>query len=212
MKADLRVKYKPLYAATAKAPVLVDVPALPFLTVDGEGDPNGPEFQDAIGALYGTVYTLKFMLKAAKPARDFSIMPLEGLWWCEGIEGFDNERRELWRWTLMIMLPDFADSAMIKSAVKALAGKRGKTPALGKLKVTKYREGSAVQMLHVGPYSAEQATLLKIDQFINGLGMVRSGKHHEIYLSDPRRTAPEKLKTILRVPVKKAPKVHAAKA
>ena len=119
MKLDLRLQHKRLYQASAKDPALVAVPRLPFLMIDGQGDPTGPEFQDAVGTLYGATYSLKFMHKAAQPPRDFSVMPLEGLWWCDGMEGFDMERRDLWRWTLLIVQPDFIAKAHVKEALAA---------------------------------------------------------------------------------------------
>ena len=204
MKVDLRVQHKELYKASALEPQLVTVPKLPFLMIDGQGDPAGPEFQDAVGTLYGTTYALKFSFKNAQPGQDFSVMPLEGLWWCEGIPGFDMDRKDLWRWTLMILQPDFVDKANVKASLAALGEKRGRTPAMGKLRLASFREGKAVQILHIGPYSAERTTIGRIEEYMGVKGLIAAGKHHEIYMSDPRRTAPEKLKTILRVPVGKA--------
>ncbi|HET8546743.1 MAG TPA: GyrI-like domain-containing protein [Bryobacteraceae bacterium] len=206
MKAD------PLLKASAKDPELVSVPGLRFFMIDGSGDPNGPEFQDAVGALYGAAYTVKFALRKTNPQRDYRVKPLEGLWWCEGIEGFDLERRDTWRWTLMIRQPDFVTRGMLKSAIEQVAERRGRTPALARVRLATYKEGRAVQMLHVGPYSAEARTLERMRAFVTASGLEYAGKHHEIYLSDPRRTAPEKIRTILRQPVKKARKARSAAA
>ena len=212
MKSDLKAQFSDMYTASDKEPKLIAVPRLPFLMMDGAGDPNGPEFQDAVGALYGTAYALRFALKKATPPRDLSVMPLEGLWWCEGMDGFDPERREAWRWTLMILQPDFVTRAMVKEALGELAERRGRTPATAKLRLGTYNEGKAVQMLHIGPYSAEARTLERMREFIRAAGLEQTGKHHEIYFSDPRRTSPEKLRTVLRQPVRKAAKVRAVGA
>jgi hypothetical protein len=212
MKADLRVQFKALYTASAKQPGLVTVPRLPFLMIDGAGEPSGPEFQDAVGALYGSAYTIRFALKKAKPARDYPVMPLEALWWSEGMARLDMERRESWRWTLMILQPDFITRAMLKSAVESVGERRGRTPALAKVRLAAYSEGKAVQMMHIGPYSAEAPTLARMGEFMAAAGLEASGKHHEIYFSDPRRTAPEKLKTILRQPVRRAGRARSAAA
>jgi len=212
MKVDLRSRYKELYKASAMEPQLVKVPKLPFLMIDGQGNPGGLEFQDAVGTLYGTTYALKFNYKNATPARDFSVMPLEGLWWCDGIPGFDMDRKDLWRWTLMILQPEFVDKPSVKLAVNSLGEKRGRTPAMAKLRLANFCEGKAVQILHIGPYSAERTTIGRIEAYMEAKNLVATGKHHEIYMSDPRRTAPAKLKTILRVPVGRTTQVAAAQA
>jgi hypothetical protein len=139
-------------------------------------------------------------------------MPLEGLWWCEGADHFDVERRDAWRWTLMILQPDFVTRPSLKAALAELAGQRGRTPALSKMKLVTFTEGRAVQMLHVGPHPTEAPTLDRMGAFMAASALERAGKHHEIYLSDPRRTAPEKLRTILRQPVRNAAKVRAVGA
>jgi hypothetical protein len=212
MKTGLRAQLKPLHSPSDTEPQVVTVPRLQFLMIDGEGEPSGPEFQDAVGTLYGTVYTIKSAIKDAKPVPDYPVLPLEGLYWCDGRDSFDMERREDWRWTLLIVQPDFVTRTIVKEAVEQLAGRRGRTPALAKLRLSAFQEGKAVQMLHVGPYSAEKRTLERMHEFIAASGLQNAGKHHEIYLSDPRRTAAEKLKTILRQPVKRAVKVRAAGA
>jgi hypothetical protein len=212
MKLDLRLHHKDLYQASAKEPVLVNVPKLPFLMIDGQGDPSGLEFQDAVGTLYGATYALKFAYKNEGSGQDFSVMPLEGQWWCEGIPGFDMDRKDLWRWTLMVLQPDFVDKVRVKQALEVLGDKRGRTPAMAKLRLASFREGRAVQMLHIGPYSAERTTIGRIEEYLRAKHLRASGKHHEIYMSDPRRTAPERLKTILRVPVARVPRVAAAQA
>jgi hypothetical protein len=212
MKADLCAEFRALCTASAKAPEVVTVPRLPFLMIDGAGEPSGPEFQDAVGALYGTAYTVKFALKKAKPPREYPVMALEALWWCEGMDRFDMDRREAWRWTLMILQPEFVTRSLVKNAVEQLAERRGRTPALAKVRLATYREGRAVQILHIGPYSAEPPTLGRMRECMAAAGLESCGKHHEIYMSEPRRTAAGKLKAVLRQPVRKAIGARAAAA
>jgi hypothetical protein len=134
------------------------------------------------------------------------------VWWCEGLDVFDPEQKDAWRWTLMILQPEFITRAMLKVALADLGERRGRTPALSRIRLTTFNEGRAVQMLHVGPYAAEARTLERMRDFVRVSGLEATGKHHEIYLSDPRRAAAEKLRTILRQPVRKAAKVRAAGA
>ncbi|MFC4071756.1 GyrI-like domain-containing protein [Actinoplanes subglobosus] len=165
---------------------IVDVPDLRYLMVDGEGDPNaGTAFGDAAEALYPVAYRLKFASKRA--GRDYVVMPLEGLWWADDMESFTASRdKSRWHWTLMIMVPDGIDEDLVGDGVR-----------LGTLS-----EGRCVQTLHVGPFDAEAETLERMHhEFIPANGLRMTGRHHEIYLSDPRRTAPERLRTILRQPV-----------
>jgi hypothetical protein len=205
MKAD------PLYTASAQTPELVTIPAFLFFMIDGCGEPGGPEFQDALGTLYGASHAVTSALGKTRTMQD-RVKPLEGLWWCEGLDEFDLEQRDAWRWTLMIRQPDVVTPAMLNGVIEELAERRGRTPALAKIRLDKYSEGRAVQMLHIGPYSAEARTLETMRDFIAAAGLMNAGKQHEIYLSDPRRTAAENRKTILRQPVKKAAKTRAATA
>ena len=199
MKIDLKKELKPLYTASAKAAVLVLVPPLQYLMFNGYGDPNtNPDFQAGMEALYTASYTLKFMFKKEQ-GLDYVVPPLEGLWWML-MADFDLERRDDWRWTLMIPQPEEVRRELLDQAVVA-AKKKKPLPALEKLRLEIYDEGRAAQILHVGPYSEEMAAIDRLHAFIKEQGLHLCGKHHEIYLSDPRRTAPEKLKTILRQPV-----------
>lgn len=203
MKLDLRTALKPLYTASAKTAALVEIPALKYLMIDGDGPPASPEFQQAIEALYGLTYTIKFTLKSEKPARDFTVMPLEGLWTSSDGE-FNIAKPETWSWTLMIVQPEFITLAMVKAATAKLRERRGDIPAIARVRLESWKEGKVVQQLHLGPYNAELPTINALHEFARTRGLELTGKHHEIYMSDPRRSAPEKLKTILRHPVRKA--------
>jgi hypothetical protein len=198
-KIDFKKTLKHLYSASAKEPALVEVPSMKFFWVDGQGDPNSPSFQAAAELLYGLSYTLKFALK--KKGKEYGVAPLEGLWWMEGIEGFDVNRREEWRWSLMIMQPDFATADLVTQARKELAAKRGEPSQEARLEP--FSEGLCAQILHIGPYSTEGPTIEKLHRFVEAQGYRLRGRHHEIYLGDPRRSAPDKLKTLIRHPVGK---------
>jgi hypothetical protein len=198
-KTDLKKDLKPLYTASAQEAVLVTAPALRYLMFNGFGDPNtNPEFAAGVEALYSLSYTLKFMLKKAQ-GLDYVVPPLEGLWWML-MADFDPERREEWRWTLMIPQPEEVTKDLLAQAVTA-AQKKKTLPALARIRLEIFNEGEAAQILHVGPYGQEAASIERLHAFIRQKGYHFCGKHHEIYLSDPRRTPPEKLKTILRQPV-----------
>lgn len=202
-KIDFKKDFKPLYKAAQGSFVFVEVPALLYLMVDGAGDPNtAPEFQQAIETLYGAAYTLKFSLKKAGIGPEYSVAPLDGLWWCDGMEGFDIENRDKWRWTVMIAQPPHIRREMVDSALAEL-DRRGKKVLWDRLRLETFEEGLCVQTLYVGPYSDEGPTIAAMHKFAEDRGCSLRGRHHEIYMSDPRRTAPEKLKTILRHPVSK---------
>lgn len=198
-KIDLRVELKSLYQAK-RAPALVEVPPLRCLMIDGQGDPTtSPRFHQAIEALYGLAYTIKFQLKQGPEALDFAVMPPGGLWWVEG-GCFDLTRREQWNWTLLLVLPELVTESAYAAGVAALRLKKN-PPLLDELRLDRLDEGPCAQVLHVGPYGDEPTTLAQLHAYLAAEGLQPRGKHHEIYLSDPRRTAPEKLKTILRQPV-----------
>lgn len=198
-KIDLKKELKPLYTASAKEASMVTVPPLKYLMFNGFGDPNtNPEFPAGIEALYTVSYTLKFMLKKEQ-GLDYVVPPLAGLWWML-MADFDPDRRDDWRWTLMIPQPEEVTKELLAEALAA-AKKKKALPALEKLRLEIYDEGQAAQILHVGPYGDEAPTIERLHAFIKEKGFHFCGKHHEIYLSDPRRTAPEKLKTILRQPI-----------
>lgn len=202
---DFRKAYKALYSPSAKEPVIVDVPDFKCLMIDGHGDPNGAEFSAKIAVLYGIAYTLKFSLKKDPSGPfEFSLAPLSGLWRAADPRAFfEQARRSEWRWTLMIPMPDVITPALLRQASAEL--KRKKDPDfLDQARLEVYREGLAAQVMHLGPYSAEPPTISRLHAFFQEKGYTFNGPHHEIYLSDPKRTAPEKMRTIIRQPVKKA--------
>jgi hypothetical protein len=201
-KIDFKKELKHLYSASTKEAAIVDVPEMDFLMIDGAGHPNtGKEFQNAMEALYGVSYTLKFMIKKATVPADYVVLPPEGLWWTGDAGEFDVANADAWRWTLMIMQPEYVTGDLFAEAVEQVEEKKS-PPALSKIRFETFHEGLSVQTMHIGPYGDEGPTIEKLHRFAkeNGYGM--AGKHHEIYLSDPRRTAPEKLKTVIRYPVK----------
>ena len=201
---DLVKQLKPLYAPSPRHPAIVDVPELAFLMIDGRGDPGNSEaYQDALGALYGIAYTLKSTLKRSDPERDFKVAPLEGLWWADAEAPSMAELqadRDAWNWTMMIAVPDAVTAAELTAAVGA-AARRRPLPAAGSVRLGRTAEGLAAQIMHVGPYSAEAPTIERLHAFVDAEGYELRGRHHEIYLGDPRRTAPERLKTVIRHPV-----------
>jgi hypothetical protein len=200
-KLDLKKQWKDLYGTKAGAIVAVDVPPLAYLMVDGEGDPNTAEsYQEAIEALYSLSYTLKFTLKLGARAIDYGVMPLEGLWWADDPRAFCQADKSSWKWTAMILQPEFIAQAEVDAAFDQVRKK--KTPAaLDRVRFETLTEGASAQTLYLGPYSAEGPTIQRIHDFIHAAGKELRGKHHEIYLGDPRRTTPEKLKTIIRQPM-----------
>jgi hypothetical protein len=201
-KVDLKRELAMLYRPHAGGPRFVDVPELGFLMVDGEGAPeSATSFMDAVGALYSTAYTLKFGLR--KLGLDFTVMPLEALWWVEGSDPFAFDRRGDWHWTAMIAVPDEVTPVEVEEARVTVADKRD-VPALPLLRFDRFLEGLSVQITHVGPYDEEGPTLERIHAFMRDQGCAPRGRHHEIYLSDPKRTPPERLKTIVRQPVQAA--------
>jgi len=203
-KIDFKKEYKYLFSASAREAQRVEVPAFKYLMIDGRGDPNQvPEFAEKIQALYGLAYTVKFMLKQGRPAVDFAVAPLSGLWCAEDVSAFSQGRKDEFLWTLMILQPDAVTPELLEKA-KAKAAAKKPAPFAGQVRLDMLDEGPAVQILHVGPYSAEGPTIARLHDFMKRNGYTFNGRHHEIYLGDPRRCRPEKLKTIIRQPVKKA--------
>jgi hypothetical protein len=200
-KIDFKKELKELYSPPRKF-VIVDVPEMQFLMVDGHGDPNvALEYQQALEALYAVAYKIKFLSKK-QIEKDYVVPPLEGLWWAEDMETFTSERdKSQWDWRMMIMTPDWINSAVFAEALESV--RKSKNPAsLTKVRLERYREGRSVQIMHLGSYDDEGPTIIELHQeFLPQNGYRENGKHHEIYLGDPRRVAPEKLKTVLRQPV-----------
>jgi hypothetical protein len=167
--------------------------------IDGRGAPEDSRYREALEALYPLAYTLKFALKKER-GLDYPVMPLEGLWWAEDMNAFANADREAWIWTAMIMQPDFVTQEDFESARAEVERKKGSSAALAVARLERFEEGRSAQIMHIGPYSAEGPTITKLHDFIEEQGGRLRGKHHEIYLGDPRRSAPEKLKTVIRQP------------
>ncbi len=207
-KLDLKKQFKHLYRPSAKKVVVVDVPPFNFVAIDGRMQPGetpdtSQAFHQALKALYGLSYTLKFMSKKREHNPiDYTVMALEGLWWVEE-GGFDVERPEKWLWTLMMMQPDHITEAMYAEAHHRVSSKEP-NPALDETRFEQFHEGLSMQIMHVGPYSEEARTIAKMMDFAAENGYALRGKHHEIYLGDPRRAKPENLKTVLRQPVEVA--------
>ncbi len=199
-KMDLKKTLKDLYQVSAKEPAVVEVPTLRYLMVDGEGDPNtAPAYAEAIEALFSVSYTAKFMLKKGPQAIDYGVMPLESLWWSDDLSAFRTGAKDRWKWTAMILQPDFVSDDLIGEAIDEVRNKK-KLPGVDRLRLESLTEGRCAQILHVGPFAEEGPTIERLHAFITAQSALR-GKHHEIYLSDLRRTAPAKWKTIIRQPM-----------
>ena len=199
-KIDLKKESKELYRPGSKEVIRDDVPPLNYLMIDGRGDPNtAQEYKDAVETLYPVAYALKFMMKKGALELDYVVMPLEGLWWVEDMSQFSVQDKGDWLWTMMILQPEVVNQEMVDKALAQTAKKKN-PPALDKVRLERLHEGAAAQIMHIGPYADEAPTIAKIHQFISENGGQLRGKHHEIYLSDPRRAAPEKMKTIIRQP------------
>jgi hypothetical protein len=205
---ELKKTLKYLYTPSAKEPVLVEVLEMQFAMVTGRIQPGetpgtSPAFQQAMEALYGISYTLKFASKLRKEDPiDYPVMALEALWWVEDGQ-FDISRPGNWHWQAMMMQPDPITPEMYADALAQLRKKKP-SPALDLLRFERFHEGLCVQIMHIGPYATETATLERMEAFAKQEGYVMHHRHHEIYLGDPRRAAPEKLKTVLRHPVRRA--------
>jgi hypothetical protein len=201
---DLRRELRELYTG-GPVPALVDVPELGCLMIDGHGDPNtAPEYAEAVQALYAVAYTIRFALKRRSAedggAIDAPVMPLEGLWWVPDMRTFTTDDKSAWDWTMLVVQTEHVTAELASAARETATRKKG-LPAIERVRLERFTEGRAAQVLHRGPYSAEGPTIAGLHRFVAEQGLVLAGKHHEIYLGDPRRTAPEKLRTIIRQPV-----------
>lgn len=203
-KYDVKTAHKALYSPPKSDFVVVDVPPMQYFAVEGEGDPNtASAYVEAIEALYSTSYAVKFQSKK-ELGRDFVVAPLEGLWRADDMSAFTSRDKSAWQWTMMINQPEWITEEMMQQAVEKARAKND-NPVLAKLRLLTLTEGTVVQILHIGSYDDEAPTLARLhDEYIPNNGFVFNGDHHEIYLSDARRTAPEKLKTVLRQPVARA--------
>lgn len=206
---DFKKTQKQFYKPTIK-PEIIEIPQMNFIYVEGRGNPGDPqgEYVEAIGLIYQIAYTLKMGLKKGNQIQgyyDYVVCPLEGLWEIDGLKGYDRTLKDQFIWTSMMRVPDFISKDVFDQAIKEATHKKQKD--FSKVKYQSFYEGLVVQMLHVGSYDDEIYSVEKMDQYVKDMGYAldfnERRKHHEIYLSDPRRTQPEKLRTILRHPVKK---------
>jgi hypothetical protein len=198
-KLDLKKQLRHLYQASAKEAAMVEVPPMTYLMVDGQGDPNTvPAYAEAVELLFTVSYAVKFMVKKAPSGVDYGVLPLEGLWWADDMARFSTSDRSAWLWTMMIAQPPFVSRDLIEQAMVEVRLKKH-PKAMERLRVETFTEGRCAQILHVGPFSEEGPTVQKLHQFVDARGQ-RTGKHHEIYLSDIRRADPSRWKTIIRQP------------
>lgn len=198
-RVDLRKELRWLYSPPKDRFTVVDVPPMQFLMIDGSGDPNtAPAYAKAIRTLYALSYALKFMVKRSQGI-DYSVMPLEGLWWAPDMKEFTLERKDDWLWTMMIMQPEYVTAPLFDEAREQVQAKNA-APGLADVRLETFREGAAAQIMYLGAYADEGPTIQHLHAFIHDAGHALSGEHHEIYLGDPRRTTPEKLRTVLRQP------------
>ncbi|MFX1354600.1 MAG: GyrI-like domain-containing protein [Promethearchaeota archaeon] len=203
VKKDFKKEMKEFYQPSAKEPNLIDVPEMQFIMIDGMGSPgDSQEYSDAIGALYPIAYKLKFLSKGM--GKDYVVPPLEGLWWADDMKDFKEGNRDKWKWTMMIMTPDWISTEMFNQAKKsALEKKIDLKESITKVRLEKYHESKSAQIMHIGPYSEEHPTIMKLHKYIEDQGGSFDGlkhKHHEIYISDPRKTNPATMKTVIRQP------------
>ena len=200
-KIDYKKEFKHFYKPSPKKVDIVEVPEWNYLMIDGEGNPNTSQsFQDAIDVLYPLSYTLKFMIKKGAVGIDYGVLPLEGLWWADDMSSFSIDDKDVWKWTLMIMQPELVTEELVQKAIEKVRTKKNPV-SLPLVRFESFKEGKVAQIMHIGPFSEEGPTVEKVHSFIEESGSQRMGKHHEVYLSDIRRAAPEKWKTIIRQPM-----------
>lgn len=202
-KTDFKKTMKDLFTPSSREFTLVDVPDMQFLMIDGMGRPGTcRQYQQALEALYAVSYKIKFISKTALE-KDYVVPPLQALWWADDMETFVRREKDAWKWTVMIMQPEWITAEIYEEA-KTAANKKKDLPALPEMRLERFHEGLSVQILHIGSYDDEGPTIKRLhQQYIPENGLLENGKHHEVYLGDPRKTAPEKLKTILRQPVRR---------
>ncbi len=197
---DLKKVYRDQYTARVGQPALVTIPARPFLMIDGHGNPGtAPEYSNAVEALYPIAYGIRAVIKK-QTGDGYAVLPLEGLWWADDMEAFRADRKGEWKWTMMIGLPELATPTMAAEVIPEVTAKK-KLISGDRVRFEVYDEGATAQVMHLGPYSAEAPTIELLHRFIAEQGLQLRGLHHEIYLGDPRKADPAKLKTIIRQPV-----------
>jgi len=198
---DLRKELKYLYQPSSKEVAVVEVPEMNFLMLDGEGDPNtSAQYQAVVTVLFALSYSLKFIVKKGPLALDYGVMPLEGLWWAEGLSGLTDDRQR-WRWTMMMVQPPCITADMVAQAIHEAKAKAD-AALLAQVRFEPFAEGLCAQIMHIGPFSAEGPTVAKLHAYIAASGHLPTGKHHEIYLTDIRRADPAKWKTVIRQPMR----------
>lgn len=198
-KIDFKKTLKALYAPSQKDFVVVDIPKMNFVMIDGAGPPGNQAYTNACSWLFPISYGLKFMSKITLK-QDYVVPPLEGLWWANDMTAYTENRKDEWQWTLMIMVPEWITHDMFTQSLDKASSKLGTPPET--LRFEALEEGKSVQILHLGPFSEEGPTLARLHkEYMPAHGLTWNGKHHEIYLRDPRKSAPEKLRTVLRQPV-----------
>jgi hypothetical protein len=196
-KLDLFKEFKSEYV-TSKEPVLVVVGPAKYLSITGQGAPGGECFRSHISALYSVAFTLKMAEKLA--GHDYKVCHLEGQWWADDGSDFRTHQAREWQWRLLIRVPEFINQNQVDAAIQTVLAK-GPSALAGQVKLEELTEGRCMQMLHVGPYAEEKASVARMLDLAEGNGVRLRGPHHEIYLSDPNRVPPQRLRTILRYPV-----------
>jgi hypothetical protein len=200
LKVDLKRKLRHLYNPSPRNVAVIDIPLLNYLMLDGSGNPEtSSDYSAAVSTLYAVSYALKFMVQKSATPVNYTVLPLEGLWWSNDMSSFIEARRHEWQWTMMIMQPEFVTRDEVELAIAATARKRD-LPALTRLRFEELSEGLCAQIMHIGPYANEGVTVARLHDYLHSGGHHFNGKHHEIYLNDPRKTAPARIKTILRQP------------
>jgi len=200
-KLDFKKKLKEYYSASKDKFMIVNIPEMNFLSVAGEGDPNtSKSFKEAVELLYAFAYSIKFMFKRGPEQIDYGVMPLEGLWWTDDMSTFSVKRKSEWQWKIMIMQPEIVTKEYFDRALDQVKLKKTFSN-YDRIKFESFREGLSAQTLHVGPFEKEGPVIVELHKYIEDGGYKPVDKHHEIYLSDIRRAAPEKWKTIIRQPI-----------
>jgi len=202
-KIDYKKKLANFYSVRKNKIIIEDVPSMNYLMIDGEGDPNTSiDYKNAIEALFALSYAIKFFVKKGNQQVDYGVMPLESQWWTDNMAEFSTSNKFLWKWTASIMQPEIVTREIFEECLKEVSKKKD-LPALSRIVFGSCTDGLCAQLLYIGPYSDETPTIEKLHAFVKAEGYSLAGKHREIYLNDPRRTAEDRLKTIIRQPITK---------